>query len=446
MNRTLTFLATALAVSLCITCGMAAASIDPGDASLVIVHGIPGADLGLDPELPVDVKANGVCLLSDFRFGEIVGPVIVQAGTYNIQIGLADPVTPCSSAPVIDATFTFEPGEHASVIAHLTEDGLPTASKFINLVSRPFRNKARVILHHTAAAPAVDITARRGQSRVRMAVRGVVNGQQPRRMLLPGNWNFSIMPSGTETSLFYETIQLKPRSIHLMYAVGSPASGTFTVLRTTLPYLMVETPSVIVVHGIPGIDLGLDPDLAVDVSVDGACTLSGFTFGAIAGPIPLTEGLHHVSISAASPAVPCGELPLLEADIMIGPSENATLIAHLTAEGTPTVSRFTNDVSRTPPGRTRIVVQHLAAAPAVDMKAQRPWDGPVGFRAMDLENGDKASGLIRPGDWEISVAPAGTHMPLIDAMTTLKPYTAHLIYAVGSVDNGTLDLLMKRVP
>ena len=48
---------------------------------------------------------------------------------------------------------------------------------------------------------------------------------------------------------------------------------------------------------------------------------------------------------------------------------NATVVAHLTADGKPALTPFVNDVSAVPAGQARVTVRHTAAAPAVDVRA-----------------------------------------------------------------------------
>ena len=74
-------------------------------------------------------------------------------------------------------------------------------------------------------------------------------------------------------------LMLDPDVIYLVYAVGSLTNETFTLLVQTTEPMAPGTATVYVLHGIPGEDLGLDPELPVDVSVNGACALPGFTFG-----------------------------------------------------------------------------------------------------------------------------------------------------------------------
>ncbi len=58
-------------------------------AGLLAVHGIDGRDLGLDQSLPVDVPLDGACAVTNFQYGETLGPVPLSRGTYSIAISLS---------------------------------------------------------------------------------------------------------------------------------------------------------------------------------------------------------------------------------------------------------------------------------------------------------------------------------------------------------------------
>jgi hypothetical protein len=205
-------------------------------ASVYVVHGIPGTDLGLDAELPVDISVNGACALQAFPFGEIAGPVSLPAGEYDIAISLANTEKPCANDAVLQATVPFEAGESASVVAHLNEEGAPTASKFTNNLDhlRPYR--LRVIAHHTANAPEVDVRFIR-QELVdgRLSSRRlheVTNGMQGFVDMRTGTWDISFRAFGDprmEVGPFTVSLDT-PNTIYLAFAVGSLENETFTVL------------------------------------------------------------------------------------------------------------------------------------------------------------------------------------------------------------------------
>jgi hypothetical protein len=208
-------------------------SVENGNAIVYVIHGIPGADLGLDPALPVDVLVNdAICLLEGFEFGEITPPQSLPAGTYNIKISLADPTDPCSGSPVIEADVPFAADESATVIAHLTEAGDPTASKFVNDVTPTGRGKARVAVRHTAAAGAVDVDVRRPlEPTPFLFIEDLTNPNEAQTEIRPGEWDVTIYPADDPNPVFGPvTVQFRPFTGFFVYAVGTPGTGTFTLI------------------------------------------------------------------------------------------------------------------------------------------------------------------------------------------------------------------------
>ena len=96
-----------------------------------------------------------------------------------------------------------------------------------------------------------------------------------------------------------------------------------------------------IVHGSPGDDLGLDPHLPVDISVDGACAFPGVRLGEVLGPAPLEAGTYEVGISLADSASPCGGALAVTDTVGISVAETAVLVANLDVNGAPRLSKFT---------------------------------------------------------------------------------------------------------
>src|SRR5688572_28048493 len=120
-------------------------------AEVSILHGVPGAT--------VDVYANGQALLKNFKPGTLTDPQQLPAGTYDLKVVKAG--DGADGDAVIEADNVNVPGgANITVAAHLSEDGDPTLTPFVNDVSKIPAGKARVIVRHTAAAPAVDFCAR----------------------------------------------------------------------------------------------------------------------------------------------------------------------------------------------------------------------------------------------------------------------------------------------
>jgi hypothetical protein len=193
--------------------------------------------LGADPALPVDVSVNGDCALPGFSFGQIAGPLSLPAGDYEIAVSVANSGAPCSNAPVIGpVTVPFAGGENISIVAHLTEQGAPTASTYVNDVSA-IRNRARLVARHVAAAPAVDIRLFRlsneKESQLRV-FKNVTNGQEAQTELNAGRLKTRVFVAGTRDEVLEAQHRLEKRKLYLEYVVGSPANGTLQLLEQVI--------------------------------------------------------------------------------------------------------------------------------------------------------------------------------------------------------------------
>lgn len=198
-------------------------------ANIYVIHGINGKDLGAAMELPVDVFVGGVgCALTAFPFQQVAGPVALPAGTYNIQISLANSSNPCSNAPVIAGDFTFGAGMTYTVIAYLTADGSPTAAQFTNDVSYTGRGKTRVSLAHTAFAPEVDIYLK--SNHVSQVLEDVPNGAFAALSLRPGRYKAELKLANTDTTVLGPArFIFKPGISYFNFVVGSAANGLYVV-------------------------------------------------------------------------------------------------------------------------------------------------------------------------------------------------------------------------
>jgi hypothetical protein len=215
--------------------------IDANKAFVFVLHGIPGQDLGLDPALPVDILVNdATCALQAFPFGQIAGPLKLPAGDYNFKISLANAENPCSNAPVIEADVPFAAGEVATVVAHLTESGGITASKYVNDISRFKGAMARLSVIHAAAAPTVDVklsTTFKGQY-YSSTIEDLSNPNLAGPLMVPTrpSYDVTIYPANMPDPVFGPvTVNFGVRTSNYVYAVGSLTNGTFTLITQTLP-------------------------------------------------------------------------------------------------------------------------------------------------------------------------------------------------------------------
>jgi hypothetical protein len=211
-------------------------------------------------------------------------------------------------------------------------------------------------------------------------------------------------------------------------AAASLALLTFAIAETV--EAQTETASVVVVHGIP--------DTSVDVYVNGDLTLEDFAFETVTDPLSWPVGSYDLAVRPAG-ADP-SEAPLLSATADLAAGVNVSVVAHLDADGAPTITPFVNDTSPTGPGEGRIVVRHTAAAPAVDVLA----GGEPVF--TDLTNPNEAAADLPAGTVSAAVALAGTTDPVIGpADVTITEGAATIVYAVGSAADGNLTVLVETI-
>jgi hypothetical protein len=213
------------------------------NARLYVAHGIDGSDLGFPTDLPVDVcTAEGVdALLSDVPFKTITPePLVLPPGKYDIQIRVADGSGGCTGPLAVAATLYLSATENSTAIAHLTEQGTPTLTKFVNDVRALGVGQTRVYARHTAAAGDVNVYLRNGRGRT--VISGLENPEQEGADLRAGTYDVSIYPDNPSKwsrgddrerkPLFSKRLDLAAGTAYFAYAVGSPAedSFTFTVL------------------------------------------------------------------------------------------------------------------------------------------------------------------------------------------------------------------------
>jgi len=222
---------------------------------------------------------------------------------------------------------------------------------------------------------------------------------------------------------------------HRPFVTGSAAgiAAALVVAAAALPASAATsgTASLAVLHGVP--------DLTVDVWVDGTRTLDDFTPGTLAGPLDLPAGAHTVVITAAD-AADVSQPAIGPVDLTLDAGGSYTAVAHLDPAGSPTATLFTNDLSAVPAGQGRLVVRHVAAAPAVDVLA---GGTPV---ITNLSNPDEQSLTVPAGTVSAAVAAAGTTTPVLGPTDLDVAEGADtIVYAWGSLEAGNLALAVQTI-
>ena len=200
-----------------------------------------------------------------------------------------------------------------------------------------------------------------------------------------------------------------------------------------LPNAALSAQDSVRVHLIHGI-----PDTDVDVAAGGAVVIPDFSFGDtqdLSGFAGQTlEGVEVLLAGTDTVAIDVG-------DLTVPTSGNVTVIAHLDADGTPTVSIFVNDTSTIAAGEGRLVVRHTAAAPEVDILA----NGSAAFTSVP--NGAEGSVDLATGTISAEVVPAGATEPVVigPADLPIEEGSSLIVYAVGSLDGDSLTVLTEVI-
>ncbi|MEQ8842309.1 MAG: DUF4397 domain-containing protein [Acidimicrobiales bacterium] len=213
------------------------------DATIMLAHGIPDTD--------VDVVVDGSAVIEGLSFGDmedlssfagqtLAGLTVNLAGTDTVAIDLGDFDVPASG------NFT--------VIAHLDADANPTAAVFENDTSAIAAGEGRLVVRHTAAAPAVDILAN-GDA----AFTNVTNGQEAQADLPAGTISAEVVPTGAT-----EPVVIGPADLPItegesliVYAVGSLDADSLSVLTQSIAGLG-SSPTVVNTGNSPVDDSGVN--------------------------------------------------------------------------------------------------------------------------------------------------------------------------------------------
>ncbi|GAA2753601.1 DUF4397 domain-containing protein [Amnibacterium kyonggiense] len=181
------------------------------------------------------------------------------------------------------------------------------------------------------------------------------------------------------------------------------------------------------------------PNTPVDVYLNHKRILNDFEPGTLVGPLNLKAGTYTVSITAAT--AKNDRHPVIgPVKLQFHAARSYTVVAHLTASGKPTATKYLNTIKKTPKGDGRLIVRHVAAAPAVDVYA----NGKLSMR--HLRNPHQSKANVPAGTYRIAVTLAGKKAPVIGpAPVKVKRYTDTIVYAWGSAAQGNLTVAVQTV-
>ncbi|GLY24499.1 DUF4397 domain-containing protein [Micromonospora sp. NBRC 101691] len=219
------------AVAVATFAGVSAFTAAPAYAAtskVSVVHGIP--------DTPVDVYVNGEKTLTNFQPGDVAGPLDLEEGQYDIA--LTKPGEPVGSAILKVDDAQVPGGANVSIAAHLDAGGQPKITPFVNDTAKVDAGKARLIVRHTAAAPAVDVRA--GGTPV---FEDLTNPNEAKADVAAGSVSADVVLAGTDTvAIGPANLNLAEGTATIVFAIGSAQGDNLELVSQTISGL----------HSVPG--------------------------------------------------------------------------------------------------------------------------------------------------------------------------------------------------
>jgi hypothetical protein len=152
--------------------------------------------------------------------------------------------------------------------------------------------------------------------------------------------------------------------------------------------------------------------------------------------LDLPAGSHQIAVRKAGD--PAAATPVLSGEATVPAGGNVSLVAHLSATGTTLLTAFGNDPRGIPAGQARLIVRHVAAAPAIDVLS--------GGRTLigGLTNPEEKAVTVPAGTITVAVGIAGMIGTMLGPETLSLPAgSVTVLYATGSVVDGTMRLITQ---
>ena len=189
------------------------------------------------PDAPaVDVYANGGAILTDVPFGVLSEYLEVPGGTYTIEV-VAAGADPADGAVIGPVDLDFGAGTMTTVAATNMLESIE--AQVLTDEPMPQDGIAQVrVVHFSADAPAVDIALDGGD----VVVPELAYPNAAGYLDLPeGTYDLEIRPTGTTDVAFdIDPLDLAGGNSFTVFAIGSLADGSFTVLPAVDASLMMD--------------------------------------------------------------------------------------------------------------------------------------------------------------------------------------------------------------
>jgi ABC-type glycerol-3-phosphate transport system substrate-binding protein len=201
----------------------AGAASAAGTTTLNVVHGIPGLD--------VAVCVDGVKAIKNFNPGEVVAGIELPSGRYDLAVVAKG--TPCTAVVLGADNVGLWAGKNNTVVANLDAKGKPNLKIFGNNVSPTAAGETRLLIRHTAAAPAVNVWANGGKI---ISGKWFDWGSHARRDVPQGDYKVKVTLPGSKTAVIGPArLSVDAGTVYQVYAWGSGDAGySFAIVPTVV--------------------------------------------------------------------------------------------------------------------------------------------------------------------------------------------------------------------
>jgi len=212
---------------------LSAASFAAEDASLYLVHGIPGRDVAatFNPGFPVDLLLNdNICYLKGAIFGSSIGPLSLPAGEYDVKISPANSLAPCTNAPIMESTVKLASGSAVTAVLALNSTAAPALLTFTDDLKPVDVGDARFVFANAADASALTVTLTENFVKHPVTRTFTINGGQQVITTVPfGSYSLQATAVGSSVPLTM-TLFAPSQSVELGYFVGAASNGSVSLI------------------------------------------------------------------------------------------------------------------------------------------------------------------------------------------------------------------------
>jgi hypothetical protein len=191
----------------------------------------------------------------------------------------------------------------------------------------------------------------------------------------------------------------------------------------------IRTGKVFVVNALAGV--------TAQMLVDGSVIQSSVAPKSVIGPLRLSPGEHVLELRS-------GPTVLVRARFSVIGGDSLDVVAHRAADKaeSPLITVFRNDLSGVGPGKTRLVVSHVAVAGPADLRL----DGRSYFRSV--ANAESLSVVVPSRSYTLDVVPTAVpdRSVLAPVRISLAAGTLTRAFVFGNPDDGTTDVVVQMVP